>query len=109
MEVRWIDFPFSDGSENKMRPSLVLSNDHYNLGPDVVACSVTSNLSARPYSVVLNERHFSEGKLPRESRVRVDRIYSFERRQVGPVIGRVSPTFFALVLKQLRQMVEEKG
>jgi len=109
MEIRWVDFPFSDGSEHKKRPSLVVSNDAYNRGPDVLAVSVTSNLAARPYAVVLNERHFSQGKLPMESRVRADKIYSFERKQIGPVIGRISPTFFALVVKQIRQLIEEQG
>ena len=108
MEVRWVDFPFSDGSENKKRPSLIVSNDSYNRGPDVLAVSVTSNLAARPYAVVMNERHFSQGKLPMESRVRADKLYSFERRQIGPVIGRVSTSFFALVVKQIRLLIEEK-
>lgn len=109
MEVFWAVFPYSDGQEMKKRPVLIVSNDDYNRGPDVLACGITSSLLARTYSVVLNPRHFIQGKLPVESRVRADKLLSIERRKLDAVIGRVSPEFFALVVRQIRLLVEEKA
>ncbi|MBI5225708.1 type II toxin-antitoxin system PemK/MazF family toxin [Candidatus Micrarchaeota archaeon] len=108
MDVYWTDFPYSDGHVVKKRPVLVISRDDYNRGPDVLACGITSSMLARPYSVVMSARHFMQGKLPLESRVRSDKMLSIEKRKMDALIGRVSPEFFALVVKQIRLLIEEK-
>ena len=43
--IVWVQFPFSNLSEHKVRPALVISNDAYNNAKqDVLLCAITSSL-----------------------------------------------------------------
>jgi len=48
-DIILIPFPFSDLSESKIRPALVVSNNIYNSQSlDIVVTAITSNLSPNP-------------------------------------------------------------
>ena len=62
-----VPFPFSDLSESKLRPAVVLAEISRD---DFVCCQVTSNPYADPNAVELTEEDFAEGNLKRVSYVR---------------------------------------
>lgn len=53
-----VPFPFSDLSESKLRPSVVLAEISRD---DFVLCQVTSNPHADPHAIELSESSFAEG------------------------------------------------
>lgn len=71
-----IPFPFSDLSESKLRPAVVLAEISRQ---DFVRCQVTSNPYADPNAVELAEESFSEGSLERVSYARPGKLF-FEGR-----------------------------
>lgn len=108
-EIFWISFPYSDLVHEKHRPVLVLSNNAYNKdGEDVLACSVTSNLQARPYSIALSDKDFEEGDLPLKSRVRCDKIFSLEKNIFTKKMARLNEKTFAQVGKQIIELLSTK-
>lgn len=63
-DIVWASFPYSDFSDAKIRPALVVSNDSYNAANnDVVVCAVTSNLGEGEYKVSIAMGDLSDGKL----------------------------------------------
>ena len=62
-----VPFLFSDLSESKLRPAVVLAEISRN---DFVLCQVTSNPYADPNAVELTDEAFAEGSLERVSYAR---------------------------------------
>ena len=59
-DVVVVPFPFSNLSQAKRRPALVvvdLEDD------DIILCQITSQLNKDNYSIIVNEKDFKEGNL----------------------------------------------
>lgn len=69
-------FPFSDLSQAKRRPALVLA--HLD-GDDLILCQITSQAANDRYSVPLDERDFSAGRLAHASNIRPNRLFTADR------------------------------
>jgi mRNA interferase MazF len=68
-----VPFPFSDLSESKLRPAVVLAEISRD---DFVCCQVTSNPYADPNAVELTDEHFEEGSLKRVSYARPGKLFT---------------------------------
>ena len=64
-DVVVVPFPFSDLSEAKRRPALVIADL---AGDDFVLCQITSRNVKDSYSIPLDEEHFEVGSLNRKSK-----------------------------------------
>jgi len=54
-DIVLVPFPFSDLSNRKVRPVLILSNDEYNQrSADAVVCGLTTNLTPAHCSIVID-------------------------------------------------------
>ena len=77
-------FPFSDLSQNKRRPALVLAELE---GDDLILCQITSQKRVDRYAVQLNHRDFVEGSLKQESNIRPNRIFTADTSITSYSIG----------------------
>ena len=68
-----VPFPFSDLSESKLRPAVVLAEISRD---DFVLCQVTSNPYADPHAIELSESSFAEGSLQRISYARPGKLFT---------------------------------
>ena len=68
-----VPFPFSDLSESKLRPAVVLAEISRK---DFVLCQVTSNPYADPNAVELTDEDFAEGSLKRVSYARPGKLFT---------------------------------
>jgi mRNA interferase MazF len=87
-EVVVVPFPFSDLSQAKRRPALVVANLK---GDDLILCQITSKEKHDDYAVELLESDFQNGGLKRPSNVRPNRLFTAHRRLVLYRAGRISP------------------
>ncbi|WP_263841920.1 hypothetical protein [Salinibacter sp.] len=79
-----VPFPFSDLSESKLRPAVILaviSRD------DFACCQVTSNPYADPNAVGLAEEDFAEGSLKRVSYARPGKLFTANLQLFEGVAG----------------------
>ena len=54
-DIFLVPFPFSDLSQTKVRPVLILSKDTFNnSSQDVIVCSITSNIAKNPYKILID-------------------------------------------------------
>ena len=72
-DVVVVPFPFSDLTQAKRRPALVLSALE---GDDLILCQITSQYTRDNYAVSLTDNDFQAGTLKQPSNVRPNRIFT---------------------------------
>jgi len=79
-----VPFPFSDLSQSKLRPALVLATAERG---DWILCQITSNPYGDPASILLEASDFHRGSLNRPSFARPGKLFTANRslfvREVG--------------------------
>ncbi|MEE4285447.1 MAG: type II toxin-antitoxin system PemK/MazF family toxin [Mariniphaga sp.] len=85
-EVVVVPFPFSDLSESKRRPALVLADL---AGDDIILCQITSKTVKDFNSVILKSEDFTSGNLNKTSNIRPNRIFTADKHIVIRRIGRI--------------------
>jgi mRNA interferase MazF len=68
-----LNFPFSDLSQTKRRPALVVAALR---GDDLILCQITSQARDDAYSVQLDDSDFMAGGLNWSSRIRPNRLFT---------------------------------
>ncbi len=97
-----LPYPFSNLQERKVRPALVVSNDNFNrMCPDCIAVPLTSAPKEEGFSFLLEQKDLKSGKLVKSSRVRIDKIFSVEKRLVRMKIGIINDFYFDKLKKEL--------
>lgn len=97
-----LPFPFSDLSDQKRRPAIVVSPDRLHRATnDRIVVAVTSNLQpgwpGEP--LPLSSRDLSTGKLPRPSLILPSKLFTVHRSLVVKTLGRVKPAKMTSILE----------
>jgi len=92
-DIVLVPFPFTDLSQEKVRPAVVISAEN---DVDVSVALISSIISGEPASVdfVLSESHpdFSVTGLKRASVFKMNKVLTLERSKILRRLGRVSPS-----------------
>jgi mRNA interferase MazF len=97
-DVVLILFPYSDLSQAKRRPALVIAD--VGMG-DFVLCQITSKSYADRLAIPLPESDFAEGGLKRESFVRIGKLFTANSSIISGVAGSLSRVKMSEVLDVL--------
>lgn len=100
-DIVLVPFPYSDQSENKIRPGVIISNNEFNTYDDIIVCAITSNTKKRKYSVPMTE-------LPIPSRIRVDNLLKIDKRLVRKKIGEINKNTQSQIRKELLNLISNK-
>ena len=93
-----IEFPFSNLSESKKRPVLVLKNPK---GEDLIVVQITGSSYEKNSEILLKTGDFKQGSLNRDSYIRIDKIASVEKSLIKYQIGSLNQKKFDEVLKKI--------
>ena len=85
-DVVVIPFPFSDLSQSKRRPALVLAVLQ---GDDLVLCQITSKSIKDNYAIPVDENDFESGSLNQESNIRPNRLFTADNHIILYRIGNI--------------------
>lgn len=97
-----LPFPFSDLQRRKARPAIIISNDTYNkISNDVVAVPLTSNLRPSEYSIPVTSQDMEFGELIVTSNIRIDKIFSVEKKIIIKHIGKINKKTHTAISKLL--------
>lgn len=108
-DILLIPIPFSDLSTNKKRPVLVLSNSIYNKeAEDIIVIAITSNLSEKRYSLLINNCDMQEGNLKVTSCIKIDKIYTLSKFIVIKKFGSVKPEILEQTKEKLFDLISYK-
>jgi mRNA interferase MazF len=95
-EVVLVPFPFSDLSQSKLRPAVVLADAGRG---DFVLCQVTSNPYSDPLAIELSQTAFSQGSLNRTSYARPGKLFTASNTLVVRQVGVLAPSALAHVVE----------
>jgi mRNA interferase MazF len=102
-DIVLIPVPFSDLSNRKQRPVLIISNNDYNqMTNDILVVAITSQLKDLDYSVVIEQKDLDEGTLKVTSAVRADKVYTLSNEIIRKRFGKVNTE----VLNHVRSKIE---
>ena len=106
-DIVLVPFPFSDLSDRKVRPVLLLSNDTYNArSDDVLVCGLTSNLRSAPYSIIVDVTDVEQpGTLRQKSKIKADAIASLEQSILIKRIATLRPPVFERVVGEIERLI----
>ncbi len=86
-----VPFPFTDLSESKVRPAVVLSDDLK--GEDVVVAFISSHkpkkLQSLDITIVRSDEAFSKTGLKTDSIIKIDKIATLDKKIILGELGRI--------------------
>ena len=100
-----VPFPFSNLSNSKRRPALVLSNLN---GDDVILCQITSQSKKDFYAVGLQKEDFDNGSLNKISQIRPNRIFTADKNIILYKIGNLKKQKFNDVVENIYEIIRKK-
>jgi len=83
-DVVIVPFPFSDLSQSKRRPALVIATLR---GDDLILCQITSQNLTDYYAVAINNNDFETGSLNKPSNIRPNRIFTADQSIILSIAG----------------------
>jgi mRNA interferase MazF len=106
-DIVLIPVPFSDLTNKKQRPVLVLSSNSYNkMTEDIVAVAITSQLRDLDYSVVIKSEDLKEGELKVTSAIRADKVYTLSKDIVRKKFGQVNSSVLEGVRSKINELIK---
>ena len=98
-----VPFPFSNLTQSKRRPALVIANLH---GNDIILCQITSQNVSDTYSISLTDNDLQAGSLKKASNIRPNRIFTADNRIILYKIGGIKKTKMEEVINTLIMIVQ---
>jgi len=109
-EIVLVPFPYSDLTNTKRRPVLIISNDNYNKKfHDVVVCVITSNQFKDAYSLDLANDDLEIGVLPESSVVKVHKLFTIHQSKKIRKFSVVKTEYFVQVTDKINLLINTKG
>lgn len=103
-DVVVVPFPFSDLTQAKRRPALVVATLP---GEDVILCQITSQSVRDSYAILIEANDFSEGGLNQASNVRPNRLFTADQQiilyRAGHLISEKLAEVIGKIIEILRQ------
>ena len=90
-ELVLLPYPFSDQGGSKVRPAIIVSNDNFNKRcEDCVMVPLTTLIKDEPFSLIVNQDSLESGKLLKQSRVRIDKLFTIKKSLIMMKIGKIN-------------------
>jgi mRNA interferase MazF len=97
-----VPFPFSDLTQAKRRPALVISVLE---GDDLILCQITSKSIRDNYSISLDDKDFETGSLKQPSNVRPNRIFTADSHIVLYKIGHLKSDKLSEIIEKVIEII----
>lgn len=105
-EIIIVPFPFSDLTNVKQRPVLVLSRNSDNASSeDVITCGITSNIKDSKYSVLIDNGDLIEGEIPRKSKIKIDKIFTISQKIIIKKVAKIDKESFEKVKLEFLKLI----
>lgn len=101
-DVVVVPFPFSDFTQAKRRPALVVVDLE---GDDIILCQITTQLNKDKYSIIVDENDFKEGNLKQISNIRPNRIFTADTSIILYKVGTLKRRMIDRVVDKIIEIV----
>ena len=101
-DVVVIPFPFSDLSQSKRRPALVVTQLE---GDDVILCQITSKTIKDKYAISLDDADFISGSLKQTGNIRPNRLFTADNHIILYRIGSIKKDKLNQVIEKMVEII----
>lgn len=105
-DVVVVPFPFSDLSQSKRRPALVIATLD---GDDLILCQITSQTIKDSYSLSLDDKDFETTGLKQPSNLRPNRIFTADCHIVLYRVGNLKSDKLSDVVEKIVEIIRGKN
>lgn len=102
-DVVVVPFPFSDLTQAKRRPALIVAVLE---GDDLLLCQVTSQRVRDSYAIPLEDKDFVAGGLRQKSNIRPNRLFTADQRLVLYKAGQLGNAKLREVIRKIIEIVQ---
>ncbi|HOO72740.1 MAG TPA: type II toxin-antitoxin system PemK/MazF family toxin [Spirochaetota bacterium] len=102
-DVVVIPFPYSDLTNAKRRPALVIANSSYN---DIILCQITSKEVKDSFAISISDDSFTDGSLKKISNIRPNKIFTADSNIVLYKIASLKPQVLNDVIKRIIEILK---
>jgi mRNA interferase MazF len=99
-----VPFPFTDLTQTKLRPALILSNEDVNSTGDVILAMITSVAKAEDMSLAVSNADVSI-PLPKDSFVRYHKVVTMSESLILKTISKANADFVDKVADRVRLLI----
>ena len=103
-EVVVVPFPFSDLSQAKRRPALVVAELE---GDDIILCQITSQTIKDNYSIPIGDNDFETGSLKQLSNMRPNRIFTADSHIVLYRVGNLKGGKLTEIIEKVVEIIRK--
>lgn len=96
-----VHFPFTDISQTKKRPALILSNTTVNQTGDYLMVQIISQVNTDGLSLPITAADFAGPALPLTSYIRVHKVFLLHESLIDRRFGAVQSSFRQLIVDKL--------
>ena len=97
-------FPYTDLTNRKLRPCLVLSNE---MKGDILLCQITSNrISKDEFSISLKSTETLEGSLELDGFVRTNMLFTANKEQILKKVCSIKKEKYYVIVKKIISLIE---
>ena len=105
-DVVIIPFPFTDLSQRKRRPALVVSNDKVNTTGDYLLAQITSKNKRDTLSIAIGDDDYSGNALPVVSYVRTHKLFCLNGSLIEKRASAVTENFVEQVNHKINSLLQ---
>ncbi len=99
-----VPFPFSDLSDSKRRPALVLADLNTD---DIILCQITSRQSPNDrYAVAVSNINLQNGSLISEGNIRPNKIFTADKALIIRTVGILDTETYQAVFDKIVELIE---
>ncbi len=102
-DVVVLPFPYSDLSQVKRRPAIVIG---LSSGGDIILCQITSKTVADGDAVPLNGTDFTSGALSQPSNIRPNKLFTADSQTVLYRVGKVKQFLLDDVIRKVTEVLQ---
>ncbi len=104
-EIVIVKFSFTDGSEFKRRPALIVSNDLVNKTGDYLLVQITSKFANDSLTMMINDSDCLK-KLPLQSYIRTHKIFTIHNSLIISKLTSVNADFKNKIVDKIIQLIK---
>ncbi len=103
-EIAFLSFPFSDLTNSKLRPAVILADSGKN---DFVLCQITSKAYADARAIEINAADFSKGSLRVTSYARPGKLFTANESLFVKLVGELGETSRKKIVEAISDLLNE--
>ncbi|MFK0731341.1 MAG: type II toxin-antitoxin system PemK/MazF family toxin [Gloeotrichia echinulata GP01] len=103
-DVVIVPFPFSDLTQAKRRPAVVVANLR---GNDLILCQITSQTVSDEYAINIDNSDFSTGGLNQISNIRPNRLFTADESIILYKAGQLIPEKLEEVIVKIIEILQQ--